>query len=95
MDNIGTIDLEALGQFVTRAATAKLNDAPFDVDLELAQTPLPQTATFRAMVNTMAKTYYPTDEALRVAWENSRYMINDLAVAECVEKRRRDVALLE
>lgn len=95
MDNIGTIDLEALGHFVTRAATAKLNDAPFDVDLELAQTPLPQTATFRAMVNTMAKTYYPTDEALRVAWENSRYMINDLAVAECIEKRRRDVALLE
>ena len=95
MDNIGTIDLDALGKFVERAATAKLNDAPFDVDLELAQTPLPQTATFRAMVNTMAKTYYPTDEALRVAWENSRYMINDLAVAECIEKRRRDVALLD
>lgn len=95
MDNIGTIDLDALGKFVERAATAKLNDAPFDADLELAQTPLPQTATFRAMVNTMAKTYYPTDEALRVAWENSRYMINDLAVAECIEKRRRDVALLD
>ena len=89
-------DLEAIVGEVSRRMREALAQKPTQQrDIELAETPIPHSATFQAFANTLAKTYWTTDEAIKVAWENARFMKNDLAVMECVEMRRRSVALLD
>lgn len=88
-------DLEAIVGEVSRQMRKELARKPQERRIELAETPIPHSATFQAFANTLSKTYWTTDEAIKVAWENARYMKNDLAVMECVEMRRRSVALLE
>ena len=88
-------DLETIVGEVSRRMRKALAKRPQERHIELAETPIPHSATFQAFANTLAKTYWTTDEAIKVAWENARFMKNDLAVMECVEMRRRSVALLE
>lgn len=89
-------DLEAIvGEVSRRMRNALAPTSQRERNIELAETPIPHSATFQAFANTLAKTYWTTDEAIKVAWENARFMKNDLAVMECVEMRRRSVALLE
>ncbi len=51
--------------------------------------------TFAGIATSLARTYYPSDEALRHSWENARYMRNDLVVTEPLEHRQRTCALLD
>ena len=90
-----TQDLKLIVEEVSRQMRKSLRDVAKDKRLELAETPLPHVATFQGFANTLAKTYWTTDEAIKAAWENARFMKNDLAVMECVEMRRRSVALLD
>lgn len=90
-----TQDLTLIVEEVSRKIRESLGDATKDKRLTLAETPLPHVATFQGFANTLAKTYWTTDEAIKAAWENARFMKNDLAVMECVEMRRRSVALLD
>ena len=87
-------DIEAIvGEVSRRMRAALAPTSQRERNIELAETPIPHSATFQAFANTLAKTYWTTDEAIKVAWENARFMKNDLAVMECVEMRRRSVAL--
>ena len=90
-----TQDLAAIIDEVSKKMRQSLREASADKRIELAETPIPHIATFQGFANTLAKTYWTTDEAIKSAWENARFMKNDLAVMECVEMRRRSVALLE
>jgi phage gp29-like protein len=93
--NASTVDLTAVAQEVARRIRERMEHSASAERLEQAKVPVPHFATFQGFANTLARTYFPTDEAIRVAWENSRFMRNDLAVMECVEMRRRSVALLD
>ena len=93
--NASTQDLQAIINEVSRQMRKVLKQNPQEKRLELAETPVPHVATFQGFANTLARTYWTTDEAIKAAWENARFMKNDLAVMECVEMRRRSVALLE
>ena len=102
MDNIQganldakVVDLQKIAREVADRLRENLTANSTEKRIEEARTPVPHIATFQGFANTLAKTYFPTDEAIKNAWENSRYMRNDLAVMECVEMRRRSVALLE
>lgn len=88
-------DLQNIVAEVSRQMRNALNEKPAEQRVDLAEVPIPHVATFQGFANTLAKTYWTTDEAIKVAWENARFMKNDLAVMECVEMRRRSVALLE
>ena len=89
------VELTAIAEAVAKRLRDSLKTDATKKRVELAGTPVPHIATFQGFANTLARTYFPTDEAIKEAWENSRYMHNDLAVMECVEMRRRSVALLE
>lgn len=93
--NARTVDLGKIAQEVADRLRENLTQDATKQRIEESRTPVPHIATFQGFANTLAKTYFPTDEAIKNAWENSRYMRNDLAVMECVEMRRRSVALLE
>ncbi len=69
--------------------------APIEEIIELATPPIPHVATFQGFASTVARTYFPNDEAIRNAWSNQRLMRNDPSVAECIETRKRSVALLD
>ncbi len=56
---------------------------------------VPHQMTFAGISGSLARTYYPSDEALRHSWENARYMRNDLVVMEPLEHRQRTCALLD
>lgn len=90
-----TAIVNAVAQRLRNAIKDDAARAKSNVDVELASVPVPHVATFQGFANTLAKTYWTTDEAIKAAWSNARYMKNDLAVMECVEMRRRSVALLE
>lgn len=90
-----TVDLREIAKFVSNRISADLNKKSSDARVDLATVPVPHVATFQGFANTLSKTYWTTDEAIKDAWENARFMKNDLAVMECVEMRRRSVALLE
>jgi hypothetical protein len=66
----------------------------FELPPNLGQFPLPHVATFSGLVDTVARVYRPSDEALAHSWENARYMRNDPTVMECLEHRQRSTALL-
>ena len=89
------VDLREIVDFVQTRLKEELAKKPNELTLEDSQTPLPHIATFQTFANTLSRTYWPTDEAIKKAWDNARYMRNDLAVMECIEMRRRSVALLE
>ena len=88
-------DVEAIANYVKDKLAEQLNENKSDKLIELASTPLPHVVTFRTHASTLSGVYWPTDEAIKKAWDNARFMKNDLAVMECVEMRRRSVALLE
>lgn len=50
--------------------------------------------TFAGISASVAKTYRPSDEAIKDSWDNASYMRNDPSVMECVEARQRACALL-
>ena len=89
------VDLETIAKAVSQRLSESLKSGERLDNVEMATFPLPHVATFQGFANTLAKTYWTTDEAMKNAWENARFMKNDLAVMECVEMRRRSVALLE
>ena len=93
--NASKIDLQVVANEVARRLRENLTQDATKLRIEKSKTPVPHIATFQGFANTLARTYFPTDEAIKQAWENSRYMRNDLAVMECLEMRRRSVALLE
>ena len=93
--NAKKIDLGKVAQEVADRLRENLSFDSTTKRVEESKTPVPHIATFQGFANTLARTYFPTDEAIKQAWENSRYMRNDLAVMECVEMRRRSVALLD
>lgn len=95
LQGANSVDLQKIADTVAARLRENLLRNPEKDNLELARVPVPHVATFQGFANTLARTYFPTDEAIRQAWENSRYMRNDLSVMECVEMRRRSVALLE
>ncbi len=84
-----------LAQSVADGVQEKISSAYVRNNVELGTPLLPHVTTFQAFASTLSGIYYPTDSAIRKSWENARFMKADLAVMECVEKRRRDVALLE
>ena len=90
-----TQDLNAIVDAISKTLKRKLQEKPQTARVDLGVAPVPHVATFQGFANTLAKTYWTTDEAIKQSWENARYMKNDLAVMECVEMRRRSVALLE
>lgn len=55
---------------------------------------LPQISTIQGLISTISRAYRASDEALKHALENARFMRNDLGIMECVESRQRSVALL-
>lgn len=57
-------------------------------------TGVPHVITFSSNFGMLGRVYRNPDEAIRHSRENARIMLNDLAVAECVEARQRMVALL-
>lgn len=93
--NMGVFDVEKVAAVIAQNLSKDLNFSKDAHQVELASTPLPHVATFRTVASTLAGVYWPTDEAIKKAWNNARFMKNDLAVMECVEMRRRSVALLE
>lgn len=60
----------------------------------LGQDVLPHVVEFQGLVRNIAKTYYPSDEALRHSYQNAVYMRNDVQIMECLEQRKRSTALL-
>lgn len=58
-------------------------------------TAVPHMMTFQSVLSTIAKTYRPSDEALKDSWENARFMRNDVGIKECLESRQRLTALLD
>lgn len=58
-------------------------------------TALPQVFTFQGIVSSISKVYRASDEAIRHSYDNARFMRNDPIIEECVEQRRRSVALLD
>lgn len=57
--------------------------------------PLPQVITVNAIASSLGRVYRASDEALKDAAENARFMRNDTGIMECVEARQRSVALLK
>lgn len=88
-------DLQQVANYISQELSKNLSENKTEKLVELATTPLPHVATFRTFASTLAGVYWPTDEAIKKAWDNARFMKNDLAVMECIEMRRRSVALLE
>lgn len=93
--NSKRVDLGSVAEEVAKRLRENLAQDATKKRIEESRVPVPHIATFQGFANTLARTYFPTDEAIKQAWENSRYMRNDLAVMECLEMRRRSVALLE
>lgn len=56
---------------------------------------LPQISTLNTIANSIGRVYRVSDEALKDAWANARFMRNDTGIMECVEARQRSVALLD
>lgn len=56
---------------------------------------LPHVSTFQGILAGVSRVYRASDEALKDSFENARFMLNDLAVLECIEQRQRSVALLD
>lgn len=57
--------------------------------------PFPHVISFQGVIATIARTYRPSDEAVQDSWDNARFMLNDLTITECLEQRKRSVALLD
>lgn len=55
---------------------------------------LPHVVTFQGILASVSRVYRPSDEALKDSFDNARFMINDPVLMECVDQRRRSVALL-
>lgn len=56
---------------------------------------VPQVSTMSGLSTSLARTYRPSDEALKHALDNARFMRNDVGIMECIEARQRSVALLD
>lgn len=57
--------------------------------------PVPHVATFMGIVNAASKVYSRLwDEAMRNSEQNSRFMLNDCRLTECLDQRFRSTALL-
>lgn len=56
---------------------------------------LPHVATFSGVSTSVSRTYRASDEALRHAHDNARFMRNDLVIMEPLELRQKAVALLD
>lgn len=59
------------------------------------QFPLPHIMTIQGLATSISRTYRASDEAMRHAMDNARFMRNDTGIMECVEARQRSVALLD
>ncbi len=55
---------------------------------------VPHVITFQGVLSTISRVYRPSDEALKAARENARFMLNDPVIRECLDQRMRSVALL-
>ena len=55
---------------------------------------LPHVATFQGIVSNVSRVYKLYDEATKHSPENARFMLNDIAITECLEQRQRSCALL-
>lgn len=56
---------------------------------------VPHVATFSGVSTSFSRTYRPSDEALRHALDNARFMRNDPVIMEPLELRQKAVALLD
>ncbi|MDE2467784.1 MAG: DUF935 family protein, partial [Bradyrhizobium sp.] len=55
---------------------------------------LPHVVTFQGILASVSRVYRPSDEALKDSFDNARFMLNDPVIRECIDQRRRSVALL-
>jgi phage gp29-like protein len=72
-------------------------DPAFDVPgmpPNYGQYAIPHVSTFQGLFGTFSRVYRSSDEAIMDSLENARYMRNDVGIMECLEARKRAVALL-
>jgi len=82
---------------------SSIMNAPFDDPAKLipglapnfGQFAVPQVMTVQGLASSLARTYRPSDEALRASWADARNMQLDVGICECIEARMRSVALLD
>jgi len=55
---------------------------------------LPHVVTFQGILSSVSRVYRASDEAIQDSFENARWMLNDPVITECIDQRRRGVALL-
>jgi phage gp29-like protein/gamma-glutamylcyclotransferase (GGCT)/AIG2-like uncharacterized protein YtfP len=55
---------------------------------------VPHVSSFQGLFGTFSRVYRASDEALIDSLDNARYMRNDIGIMECLEARKRAVALL-
>src|SRR5262245_3231990 len=56
---------------------------------------VPHVLTMQGLSTSLARVYRPSDEAMRHAMENARYMLNDPGIVECLFARMRPTVLLK
>lgn len=90
-----------MSHFPANTASIVVN-APVDPVRKIAGAPpnmgqflVPQVATLSGLSTSLARAYRPSDEALKHALDNARYMRNDVGLMECIEARQRSCALLD
>ena len=77
--------------FTTDDPANKLAGAPPN----FGESVVPHVYSFAGLYNTFARTYLTSDEALRQSRQNAIFMRNDCRLMECLEMRKRAVALLK
>ncbi|HEV3339600.1 MAG TPA: hypothetical protein VG125_04570, partial [Pirellulales bacterium] len=55
---------------------------------------LPHVVTFQGILSSVSRVYRASDEAIQDSFDNARWMLNDPVITECIDQRRRGVALL-